>query len=271
MDGKSIRLKRLFQTGDRAVVVAIDHGQTFGPTQGLDQFLRAAEQLKDANGVLLSPHMIRHSGNLFIGAGSPVCITRLNWNTIHCEPWNYSEAQIVEVISVKDAIRLGADIVLASLTLQTGIETHDARNVEVFSKSVSDAYSLGIPIIGEVFPPGGLKTRKEEFHDYIYKMCRIIAELGADAIKTFYTGDRFGEVIDGTPIPVFALGAEKLRSEIDALRLAQNAINAGAMGVVFGRNVFQAKHPAQFLRGLKAVVQGHATPVEASVKFGLEL
>jgi DhnA family fructose-bisphosphate aldolase class Ia len=269
MDGKYLRLNRLFPDGKKTVVVAIDHGQTFGPTEGLVQFTRAAEQLGEADGVLLAAHMIRHSGNLFSGAGSPVCITRLNWNTIHCEPWHYQEANIVKTLSVKDGLRAGADIVVASLTLQTGSEEHDARNVEVFARSVEEACDLGIPVIGEVFPVGGLRLQPELFHDYIKKMCRIITELGADAIKTFYTGEKFAEVVEGTPVPVFALGAEKYKNELDALQLAWQAVQAGAAGVVFGRNVIQAHSPAQFLRGLKAVVQGHSTPEEVTAEYHL--
>jgi hypothetical protein len=115
-------------------------------------------------------------------------------------------------------------------------------------------------LIGEVFPIGGLRERADKFHDYIKKTCRIICELGADAIKTFYTGERFAEVTEGIPIPVFALGAEKMEREIDALELAHEATSAGARGVVFGRNVIQARDPAQFLRGLKEAVKGYASP-----------
>lgn len=269
MDGREIRLGKLFPEGKITVVVAIDHGQTFGPTEGLVDFTKAAERLKEANGVLLAPYMIRFSGNLFRGSNSPVVISRLNWNTIHCEPWNYQEANIAKAVSVRDAIRAGAEIVLAGLVLKTGEESHDARNVEVFAQSVQEAYELGIPLIGEVFPVGGMRSRPDEFHDYIKKACRIICELGVDAIKTFYTGERFNEVIEGTPIPIFALGAEKLPRELDALELANKAVKAGARGIVFGRNVIQARNPAQFLRGLKAVVLGQAKPVEAAEQFHL--
>ena len=71
------------------------------------------------------------------------------------------------------------------------------------------------------------------------------------------------------PIPVFALGAEKFASEIAALELAEQATRAGAAGVVFGRNVLQAQDPAQFLRALKEVVQGGASPAEAGARYGL--
>ena len=90
MQGKGIRLSRLFPDGQGAVIVAMDHGQTFGPMPGAVDFTAAAERLKEADGVLMAPQMVRFSGQLFCGKGSPVAIVRLNWNTIHCEPWHYS-------------------------------------------------------------------------------------------------------------------------------------------------------------------------------------
>jgi DhnA family fructose-bisphosphate aldolase class Ia len=269
LTGKAIRLSRLFSDSGHAVIVAIDHGQTFGPMEGLVDFTKGAELLKEADGVLLAPQMIRFSGSLFQCQGSPVVIARLNWNTIHCEPWHYQEAHIVRGISAKAAVAAGAEALVASLVLQTGRERWDARNVELFAQLAEETAELGIPLIGEVFPCGDLRDHPDEFHDYIKKMCRIICELGADAIKTFYTGTRFAEVTEGTPIPVFALGAEKMEREADALELAQKAVSAGARGVVFGRNVVQAQDPAQFLRGLKAVVRSSLTPGEAAAEFGL--
>jgi DhnA family fructose-bisphosphate aldolase class Ia len=236
---------------------------------GLADFTTAAEYLKEADGVLMSPQMIRFSGNLFYGKGSPTVIARLNWNTIHCEPWHYQEAHIVKAISVEAAVAAGAEVVLASLVLQTGSEERDASNVEVFTQLAEESYGLGIPFVGEVFPIAGLLDRPDEFHDYIKKACRIVCELGADAIKTFYTGERFTEVVEGVPIPVFALGAEKLKREVDALQLAHKAVSAGARGVVFGRNVIQAKDPAQFLNALKEVVRGRAAPDEAASRYKL--
>lgn len=269
MQGRAIRLSRLFARDQRVVIVAIDHGQTFGPMPGLVDFKAAAERLKEADAVLLAPQMVRFSGNLFYGRESPSLIARLNWNTVHCEPWHYREAHIVKALSVRSAVAVGADIVLAGLVLMTGREEQDARNVELFAQLAEESYELGIPLIGEVFPSGVLRDHPDEFHDYVTKACRIACELGADAIKTFYTGERFAEATEGCPIAVLALGAEKLAREADALSLAHRAVNAGAAGVVFGRNVVQARDPALFLRGLKDVVRGHATPAEAVARYGL--
>lgn len=268
--GKQIRLSRLFGNGGRAVVVAMDHGQTFGPMEGLEDFEAAAGRLKAADGVLLAPQMVRFTGDLFVGRRSPAMIVRLNWNTIHCEPWHYREARIVKAWSAAAAARTGADVLLASLTLKTGSEAHDAENVRVFAALAEEAAELELPLIGEVFPAGDLRSRPDEFHDYVKKCCRIVCELGADAIKTFYTGERFAEVVAGVPIPVFALGAEKMPRVVDALNLAAAAVAAGAAGVVFGRNVIQAERPTDFLAGLKDVVRGRAMPEEAAAHYNLE-
>jgi DhnA family fructose-bisphosphate aldolase class Ia len=271
MDGITIRLNRLFPDGKPTVIVAIDHGQTFGPLQGIEDFTAATAKLSEADGVLMAPHMIRFSGNLFLGRNRPVVIARLNWNTIHCYPWDYREGWATQAISPATAVALGADVLLASLVLQTGDEAHDAENVGMFAQLAEECHRLGIPLIGEVFPAGGAEAEHdlERLHPYIKITCRIAAELGADAIKTFYTGARFPEVVEGCPIPIFCLGAEKLESELDALKLAQREIAAGARGVVFGRNVIQARDPAKFLQALKAVVQEESTPKDAADRFGL--
>jgi DhnA family fructose-bisphosphate aldolase class Ia len=271
VDGKSIRLSRLFPDGKPSVIVAIDHGQTFGPIAGIENFTNATAKLQEADGVLMAPHMIRFSGDLYIGPNRPVVIARLNWNTVHCYPWKYREGWAAQAITAASAVALGADVLLASLVLHTGDEAHDAENVELFGSLAEECADLGIPFIGEVFPAGGSEAEhdSEFLHPYVKAVCRIAAELGADAIKTFYTGERFPEIVAGCPIPIFGLGAEKTKTELDALQLAQREIKGGARGVVFGRNVIQARNPDQFLHALKAVVQEGMEPLQAAREFGL--
>jgi DhnA family fructose-bisphosphate aldolase class Ia len=109
-----------------------------------------------------------------------------------------------------------------------------------------------------------------QLHDQVAVACRVMCEVGADAVKTFYTGKRFREIVASVPIPVLVLGADKLETETDALQLAYDAVNDGARGVFFGRNVFQAKDPARFLQALKRVVKQGVTPSTAARESGLE-
>jgi len=270
VDGHYIRFNRLFSQGRNVVIVAVDHGEFFGPTPGIVNLPEAIEKVGQADGILISPGMLGHCGHAFDYRGAPMAIVRLNWNTVYCEQWNYRQAQPTRVVSPAEALALGADVALASLTLRTGDEARDRDNVAVFAQLASEKRQAGIPLIGEFYPVAPNDLRREDMHALVMAACRILAELGADAIKTFYTGSRFEEVTSGCPVPIFALGAEKLPKEMDALKLAHDAIAAGARGVVFGRNVFQAKDPAVFLGGLRMVVKDGASPEEAAKEHGMD-
>ena len=73
-----------------------------------------------------------------------------------------------------------------------------------------------------------------------------------------------------TPVPVLALGAKKLANESDALRLAAVAVEAGARGIVFGRNVIQSKDPERLLDALKEVVKEFKAPERVAVRYKLD-
>lgn len=92
-------------------------------------------------------------------------------------------------------------------------------------------------------------------------------ELGADAIKVDAPSDTsaFARMVTAaTPIPVLLRGGGKVSEKV-ILERAQAAIDAGARGVVFGRNVVQHPNPAQFLAALRAVVHEDAS-VETAMK-----
>jgi DhnA family fructose-bisphosphate aldolase class Ia len=145
----------------------------------------------------------------------------------------------------------------------------DRDNVALFAELVSQKRQAGIPLIGEFYPIQPEQLLPEDLHNLVFTACRILAELGADAIKTFYTGESFGDIVEACPVPIFCLGAEKTPTELDALNLAYRAVRSGARGVVFGRNVIQASSPARFLRALKKVVQEEADPEAVAREMGV--
>jgi class I fructose-bisphosphate aldolase len=269
VEGHYIRLNRLFTGGKNAVIVAVDHGEFFGPTPGIIDLPEAVGKLAAADAILISPGMLGHCGRAFDYRGAPLAIVRLNWSTVYCEQWGYRQAPSARVIGPADALALGADIALASLTIATGDEERDRDNVALFAELAAEKRKLGIPLIGEFYPVAPASLSRDQLHSAVSAACRILAELGADAVKTFYTGPEFSEVTEACPIPIFALGAEKLPREIDALKLAHDAVSGGARGVVFGRNVIQADDPTAFLKALRTVVKAGATPEEAAAEFEL--
>jgi class I fructose-bisphosphate aldolase len=270
MTGRDIRMGRLFSGGDNAVVVAADHGEFDGPLPGMINLPEVVKVVPShVDGVLLSPGMLPHCGHIFSYRGGPLAIVRLNWNSVYCFHWGYKEAVGAPALRPAQAVRLGADIVLVSLTLRTGSEATDAANVEVFCNLASEAHDLGLPVIGEYFPPQAEELAADDLREQVFTGCRVISELGADLIKTFYTTS-FDEVTEAVPVPVLALGASKLPKEVQALQLARRATDDGARGVVFGRNVLQSRDPTRFALALCDVVKRGADPVDAAAKYGVE-
>jgi DhnA family fructose-bisphosphate aldolase class Ia len=98
--------------------------------------------------------------------------------------------------------------------------------------------------------------------------CRILYELGADVIKTFYT-HKFHEVVAGCPTPILALGGKRLPTDVQALEFAQEEIKSGAAGIVFGRNVIQSPKPIEIQKALIDVLKNGVAVKEAVKKYKL--
>jgi len=268
--GESIRLERLFAGSENIVIVAVDHGLYFGPLPGMINLPEAIHSIAGADGILMGPGMPAHCQGVFYKRESPRLIIRLNWGSNYAAQWNYKHSHSVWMTDVAGAVREGADLVIGSLTMQNPDEFEDAHNVEIFAKCVEEKKVLGIPMIGEVYPTGGDDKKPADLQQSVFIGCRMAAELGADLVKTFYTGPQFSEVTKACPVPVLALGAKKTPREIDALRLAADAMEAGARGIVFGRNVLQAKSPEKLLDALKEVVKLHKAPDTVAKQYGLD-
>ena len=268
MDGREIRRQRLL--GDvHCVVIAIDHGLFDGPIPGMENLPATAERINPVvDAVLLAPGMLRHCHAVFARPKRPLAMVRLNWNTVYCFKLGYHAARSVPSYEPQDALREGMDVALVSLTLQTGEEERDAQNVEIFSRLTNACHALGIPVVGEYFPTNHAQMSPEELHADVLLGSRVVAELGADAIKTFHTC-RFAEVAGACPVPVLGLGAEKLPTQAAALKLAAREVADGAGGVVFGRNAIQVADPWKFQAALCDVVK-HGAPVDSTLsKYGL--
>jgi len=186
MNGKDLKLEKLFTNGQNAVIVAIDHGMFDGPIPGMINLKETAQKINPCvDAVLLSPGMLKHLHSVFNFKGAPMPIVRLNWSSVYCFHWNYSNAYTVVAQTVEQAVANGAEIILASLTLQTGSEETDTRNVEVYSRLVNEATKYGIPVVGEYFPTHCNTISKEKLHEQVFKSCCILSEIGCDMIKTF--------------------------------------------------------------------------------------
>lgn len=269
MNGRTMRIQRLLSKADKLVVAAMDHGAFHGPIAGLEQPRNACAKLQGADAVLMSPGMLEHTAEVFAFSGAPTLITRLLWNSSYCFQWHNSASVHQPLLTTAQAIAQGADWVLASLAIRTGNEATDAANAGMFSQCVQDAHALGIPIVGEYYPAQAETMALKDLHDEIRIGARVCAELGADVIKTFYTGERFADIAESVPIPIFVLGAEKTPTEEAALKLAATAARSGARGIVFGRNIVQSRAPDRFIQAVRAVMNSKLSSAKAVRQFKL--
>lgn len=122
----------------------------------------------------------------------------------------------------------------------------------------------GIPLLAMMYPRGK-KVRSEYDVDVVKHAARIGAELGADIVKTNYTGspETFKEVVEGCPVPVIIAGGPKMDSEKELLEMIEGSLEAGGKGVAIGRNVFQSQDNS-LVQKIAKVVHGGVSVEELS-------
>jgi DhnA family fructose-bisphosphate aldolase class Ia len=90
---------------------------------------------------------------------------------------------------------------------------------------------------------------------------RMAAELGADCVKTDYSGDiaSMRSVVEKCPIPILVLGGSRHASDKHALDVVRDVAASGAAGVFFGRNVFQSDNMSRFLEQARTALDSVPT------------
>jgi class I fructose-bisphosphate aldolase len=257
--GKTRRLRRIVRDDSKTFIIAMDHGVTLGPVRGLENMQETIKRVVNggADAVLvhkgIAKHVDTHGTGLIIHVSAS---TKLGGKP------NLK----VGVCTLEEAIRLGADAVSAHINI--GAEEED-RMLEFLGSLSEQCDSFGIPLLAMMYPRGP-SIKNENEYEAVSHAARIGAELGADVVKTVYTGDRdsFRRVVQACPVPVVVAGGPTMKTDVDVLELAENSIKAGAAGLSFGRNVFQHKSPEAMSRALKAIVHEGADAKQASELLG---
>ena len=156
---------------------------------------------------------------------------------------------------MEDVLRLNAVGVGVQVFIGGPEETKTVHNM---TRLVDAGMRAGVPVLG-VTAVGRELTRDAR---YLGLATRILAELGAAIVKTYYCDEGFEDVVAGCPVPIVMAGGKKL-PELEALRMASNAIRAGAAGVDMGRNIFQSDAPIAMLEAVRAVVHQDMAPEPA--------
>lgn len=186
-------------------------------------------------------------------AGEVPLILKLNGKT---ELPPDDEALSPVTSEVADAVRLGADAV--GYTLYVGSPAQ-VRDLETLNRIRRDAEAAGMPLVVWAYPRGSAVSKKggkDSFYAVDYA-ARTAAELGADVVKVnfpdptkregvkgdydrdFTDEQAVGAVVRSANRSLVLLSGGERAGDEDMLEKSRLSLEAGATGLIFGRNVWQ--------------------------------
>lgn len=252
--GKRLRFERLMHRrgahhkGQGLFLVPLDHSVAQGPLTSSDGFGRIVAEVgrNGADGIIVHKGRVR-----FLGGALPAdlaLVIHLSASTCHAPDTDHK----VLVTGVEQALRYGADAVSVHVNLGSETEAHQLADLG----RVADACALwGIPLIAMIYPRGPNIDDGTD-PELVAHAASLAADLGADLVKTPYTGavETMMEVVRSCPIPVITAGGEKAASEIALYTSIEDVMSAGVAGVAVGRNVFEARDIAEVTRRIAKIV-----------------
>jgi putative autoinducer-2 (AI-2) aldolase len=263
------RLARIIVPGDnRALMLAVDHGYFLGPTEKLEDPRSTVQPLvKYCDSLMLTRGVQRTSVDAL--SHIPIVLRVSGGSSIIGEDLSREDI----TVSTRDALRLNASALAMSLFVGSRYEYQTIVNL---GRLVNEAEEYGLPVLAVTAVGRNLDRKPGTDQDrepgknarYLSLACRIAAEQGAHIVKTYYC-ENFGRVVDSCPVPVIIAGGKKI-PERDALQLAHDAIEAGAVGVDMGRNIWQSENPVPMIRAVRSIVHGGSDP-ESAYRLYLDL
>ncbi len=256
--GKNLRLRRILSDG-RAVVVAMDHGNAAGPVRGLERPARVVRQIarSGADAILVTPGVLRQVSDdledLAVVLRIDGCASPQGSGQMHL------------FVDVEQAVAMGADAVVMNATLGAGFEGEELKKVGAVA---SEAERWGMPVVAEILSNAMMANHMDMagtgsdqlppgIGDDISLACRMGAELGSDVIKTRYSGDveEFRHSVDGCGVPVLVAGGPRREGGLEGtLQTVREILDAGASGVIFGRQIWQHSDPAEAAAAVASLV-----------------
>jgi DhnA family fructose-bisphosphate aldolase class Ia len=219
------------------------------------------------DGILVSYGTARRMCDLFTGKGRPALIIRADWMNM---PRLDQPGGVLPVSEFKkkatscaiDALHVGASAITIYYFVGYSAE-FEALNIEQDAIFAQECRRIGLPVIIEPMVVGR-QIPAAQTAEALIAAARIAVDLGADALKIPYTGDviSFRKLVETAGVPVLVLGGAKFDDPADALHLVEEALQAGARGTVFGRNVTMAADPRRMVEDIGTLVHGGKSVAE---------
>ncbi|MBI4257682.1 MAG: class I fructose-bisphosphate aldolase family protein [Thaumarchaeota archaeon] len=252
--GKTIRLNRI-TSSRKMICVPMDHGVSNGPLKGLDTIDETINLVEKggATAILVHKGIIRtmestpQLGLIMHASGSTSLGLAPNRKML--------------VSSVEEAVRLGADAVSVHVNVGSKEEPEMLQDLGTMADACDE---WNMPLVAMMYPRGeNIKNPSDPVT--LAHAARIGSELGADIVKTPYSGDyeSFRTVVRGCRVPVVIAGGPKSDTDKDVLEMAHGAMKSGAIGVTFGRNIFQHQNPDLIVKALSMIIMKGASVEDA--------
>jgi len=267
--GKEMRMARLFNPrSTRMVLVTMDHGICVNPMKEINNPPEVVGKIVEggADAILLTPGIARVAYKNFLGTNTSLMV-RIDGTATSIGPDLTNDELIY---SVDGALRMGADAVATFGVIGVPREAQLSRK----NGAVAEECDIwGMPLMIEMIPEEILRhqfaskaeRRWPSDPEIVKYSARVAAELGADIVKGYYTGDKdsFREVIAYCPVPYVVLSGPASGDSETLLRFVRDAMDCGAKGVSMGRNVWTYKDPAAITRAICQIVHQDASVEEA--------
>jgi DhnA family fructose-bisphosphate aldolase class Ia len=272
-DSHKVRLNRLFNVSGKCLDVAIDHGvfNEYSFLDGLEDIERVVQQLVEAgpDAIQMNFGQCDALQNL-PGKHKPALVLRTDVGN----PYNLQTHRAMFNIlqnaeePILEALRMDAACVVVNLLLlpdEPDLHRQTIANISRL-RGVCDKYGMPLmvePLVMQVNTgKGGYRVDGDKTR--LIPLVRQARELGADIIKADPTDDPndYHEVIEAARCPVLVRGGGKADLKT-VFERSYAFLKQGAMGLVYGRNIYQHSNPRQIVRALMAMIHNDTTADEA--------
>jgi len=202
MAGIDVRLRRIFKEDGKTVICPLDFGGFMGPVDGLYDPSSAVRKVVEGgcDAILVNPGMAATEWESYAGkAGLIVRVT--GGSTKFSSESGFSYTGVLGRGGMPARCRRNLHHGAG------GFKIMKQENVEIMGQVVSSSHAVGIPVLAEVIPCDPSHSFDPEWTSVC---ARVGYELGADAIKTYYTGEGFREIVEACRVPIVIAGGPKV-------------------------------------------------------------
>ena len=266
-----VRKKMFNPKSNKCINIALDLG-IFGDrsfAKGIENLATALPQILAGKPdvVQLNPGGLKIFNNLKLKSDVAIAL-RLDVTNVYeareiDHAWDTANIATLELAS--DTKVAAVVLNLLNLDENSRLQEQCIQNIQLV---VAKCKKLGIPLMVEPLvmtaKPGASPASVGDVNK-IASLVRQAVELGADLIKVDATTPMsdFGQVVQiASGVPVLVRGGGQVTPS-ELLERTRIAIDSGASGVVYGRNVVQHPNPAKFIKSIRAIVHQDASVADA--------